>query len=232
MSEQRKTSEQRQTAFEEIVCERRSVRGFTERVVPRETLERIFTLAGRAPSNCNTQPWSTYVFSGSAIERLRRRLPAALAAGKISMDFEYSGKYEGVYKERQYDAAAQLYNAMSIDRGDREARNMAFGKNFEFFGAPHVAFLFLREDFGMREAADLGMYAQTLMLAFTAFGLASCPQTALSFNADIVREELQLDSSSKLLFGISFGYEDKSVAANKCRVERASLDQTTHFIDT
>lgn len=83
----------------------------------------------------------------------------------------------------------------------------------------------------MREAADLGMYAQTLMLGFTAFGLASCPQTALSFNAKLVRDVLAVDPGHKLLFGISFGYEDKQEPANQCRVERAALEQLTHFLD-
>jgi hypothetical protein len=224
-------AEQWITTFEEIVRARRSVRGFTNQAVPRETLERIFTLAGRAPSNCNTQPWETYVVSGATIEGLRQSLPEALAAGEYSMDFEYSGKYDGVFKERQYDAAAQLYNAMGIGRADRAERSAAFTRNFTFFGAPHAAFLFLREDFGMREAGDLGMYAQTLMLAFTAFGLASCPQTALSFNADLVRKTLGIDSNMKLLFGISFGYADPDEPANQCRIERAELAQTTHFVD-
>jgi nitroreductase len=224
-------SEPLSAAFEQIVRQRRSVRGFTDQVVPRETLERIFSLAGRAPSNCNTQPWDSYVVSGNTIETLRERLPQALMAGDYSMDFEYSGKYDGVYKERQYDAAAQLYNAMGIERSDREARTAAFARNFEFFGAPHAVFLFLRGDFGMREAADLGMYAQTLMLGFTAFGLASCPQTALSFNAKLVRDVLAVDPDHKLLFGISFGYEDKQEPANQCRVERAALEQLTHFLD-
>ena len=224
-------SEPLSAAFEQIVRQRRSVRGFTDQVVPRETLERIFSLAGRAPSNCNTQPWDSYVVSGNTIETLRERLPQALMAGDYSMDFEYSGKYDGVYKERQYDAAAQLYNAMGIERSDREARTEAFARNFEFFGAPHAVFLFLRGDFGMREAADLGMYAQTLMLGFTAFGLASCPQTALSFNARLVREVLAVNPDYKLLFGISFGYEDKQEPANQCRVGRAALEQLTHFLD-
>jgi hypothetical protein len=35
------------------------------------------------------------------------------------------------------------------------------------------------EPFNTREAADIGMYAQTLMLALTARGIASCAQGAL-----------------------------------------------------
>jgi hypothetical protein len=224
-------SEQTAAVFEQIVQGRRSVRGFLEKPVPAPVLEKIFTLAGHAPSNCNTQPWQVYVASGKTLERLRQRLPEALAAGEYDMDYEYSGQYDGLYKERQYDAAAQLYSAMGIARSDRAARNDAFARNFEFFGAPHAAFLFLPANATVREAGDLGMYAQTLMLGFTAFGLASCPQTALSFNAALVREELQVDASYKLIFGISFGYEDPAEPANNCRVGRAALEQTTHFLD-
>ena len=110
-----------------------------------------------------------------------------------------------MYKERQYGSAQALYDAVGIERKDKVRRQEQFMRNFSFFDAPHVAFLFLPEPFGLREAADLGMYAQTLMLGMVAHGLGSCPQTALSFEADLIRETLGIDASNKLLFGISFG---------------------------
>lgn len=217
--------------FADIVTRRRSVRGFLPKAVPQPMLDEVFELAQTAASNCNTQPWQVHVASGESCEALREGLPQALMSGQFSMDFPYEGKYEGVYKDRQYDAANQLYTSMGISRDDKEGRHAAFLNNFAFFGAPHVAFLFLPEQFGLREAADVGMYAQNLMLSMTAFGLASCPQTALSFNADMVREVLAIPSNMKLLFGLSFGYEDPSVAANTARVGRAALAQAVHFHD-
>lgn len=217
-------------AFKQVVTERRSVRAYLDQAVPQALLDSVFSLAQQAPSNCNTQPWLAYVASGNACESLREKFPQSLKQGRFSMDFPYAGQYEGVFKERQYDAAAQLYNALGIERSDKERRNEAFLDNFRFFGAPHVVFLFLPEDFGIREAADLGMYAQTLMLSMTAHGLASCPQTALSFDADLVRNELGIDADKKLLFGISFGYEDTQGDANQCRVGRANLDQSVVFV--
>ncbi|MEZ5502229.1 MAG: nitroreductase family protein [Halioglobus sp.] len=88
---------------------------------------------------------------------------------------------------------------------------------------------FLPEPFGLREAADLGMYAQTVMLAMTAHGLGSCPQTALSFQADYVREVLGIAASNKLLFGLSFGYPDWDAPANACLTERATVADTVTF---
>ena len=219
------------TAFADIARQRRSVRGFISKPVEQALLNRVFETASTAPSNCNTQPWECAVVSGDKLETLRQRIPDAFASGQWTMDFPYDGKYAGVYKERQYQAAADLYAAMGIAREDKVGRNAQFMRNFEFFGAPHVAFIFLPEPFGLREAADCGIFAQNLMLSLTAEGLASCPQTALSFNADLVREVLDIPPENKLLFGISFGYEDAEDPANRCRTQRAPLGECIRFYD-
>ena len=220
-----------QQVFTDIVNNRRSVRGFLNKAIPQPLLNQVFELAQKAPSNCNTQPWQVYIASGAARDALAKKLPESIMSGKFTMDFEYQGQYQGVYKERQHGAAKSLYDALGISREDKDKRNEAFFQNFRFFGAPHVAFLFLPEAFGIREAADVGMYAQNLMLSLTAYGLASCPQTALSFDADTVRDVLGVDASNKLLFGISFGYEDADNSVNSCRVGRAPLEQNIHFVE-
>jgi nitroreductase len=223
-------SDQRLKVFAEIVNQRRSVRAFLPQAVSRELQEQVFKLAQQAPSNCNTQPWQVYVLSGAARDAAAKRLTDSMNAGFISMDFDYQGQYQGVYRERQHDAAMQLYRALGIAREDKARRQEVFMENFNFFGAPHVAFLFLPEPFGLREAADLGMYAQNLMLSLSAHGLASCPQTALSFDADGIRAITGAAASERLLFGLSFGYEDTTHPANQCRVGRAGLAEVVHFI--
>ena len=85
------------------------------------------------------------------------------------------------------------------------------------------------EPFDTREATDIGMYAQTLMLALTARGIASCAQGALGLFPDVVRQHLGLAPNYKLLFGVSFGYEDPNVKANAARVGRAHIDDAVTF---
>lgn len=217
-------------AFEEVVKARRSVRGYKPTPVDEDTLKSVFTLAQNTPSNCNTQPWQVFVTSGEKLETLRQALPAAMMSGRMSLDFPFSGQYDGLYKERQHGSAQVLYDALGIERSDRAARNQAMMQNYSFFGAPHAAFFFIHKDFSIREAADIGMYAQSLMLSLTAHGLASCPQTALSFQADPIRETLGIDSDLKLLFGLSFGYEDETAPANQARVPKAPIEQCVTFI--
>ena len=215
--------------FEEVVRGRRSLRAFLPHPVNTSTLERVFDVAQRAPSNCNTQPWVTHVASGASLRHLSEEMPRRFMAGEMSLDFPYDGVYQGVYKERQYGSAQALYDAVSIERADKVRRQEQFMRNFSFFDAPHAAFLFLPEPFGLREAADLGMYAQTLMLAMTAHGLGSCPQTALSFEANFIREALGIAPQYKLLFGISFGYPDPEAPVNRCATDRAALADCVHF---
>jgi len=221
--------DQETKVFEELVARRRSLRAFLPRPVAAETLESIFSSALRAPSNCNTQPWIVHVVSGDKLEVLRQKMPEEFMQGKFTMDFPYDGSYQDVYKERQYGSAQALYDSVGVTRDDKAARHEVFMRNFSFFDAPHVAFLFLPEPFGLREAADLGMFAQTLMLGFTAHDLGSCPQTALSLQADLVRDTLAVESCNKLVFGISFGYPDMDAPINACTTSRAALADVVTF---
>jgi nitroreductase len=224
------TREQPSKTVDEAIHMRRSVRGFLPDEVPEGTIREAFELAQWAPSNCNVQPWTPHVVSGEALRRLRSALvDASTRDERVNPDFEADRKFAGIHRERQIDAAQVLYGAMGVERRDFAGRKIAYLRNHVFFDAPHVVFIFMTEGFGVREATDVGMYAQTLMLAFTARGISSCAQGALSLYPALVRQHLNIPATEKLLFGVSFGYEDRNVKANTVRVGRASLDDAVHF---
>jgi nitroreductase len=85
------------------------------------------------------------------------------------------------------------------------------------------------EAFGLGSAWDVGMYAQTLMLAMTANGLASCAQGTMGHHPELVREAFGLGPEVRVLFGLSFGYEDTSMQVNSAHTERAALEDTVTF---
>ena len=147
----------------------------------------------------------------------------------MSLDYPYDGKYDGVYKDRQYASAAALYDALGIPREEKVKRQTWFLRNFSFFDAPAVAFFTLPSVFGLREACDLGMFAQTVLLGITANRLGSCPQTALGFMAHVIKPALNIPEDQKLLFGLSFGYTDDDDPANKAMTDRASLEDLVRF---
>ena len=217
-------------SLDDAIRSRRSVRGFLPDEVPAFTLREVFELARWAPSNCNVQPWTPHVVSGEVLTGLRDALVAAgMRDEPIKPDWPADSKFTGVHRERQVDAAQQLYGAMGVARGDLVARKAAYIRNHACFDAPHAVFIFMQEPFDTREATDIGMYAQTLMLALTSRGIASCAQGALGLFPDIVRERLGVAANYKMLFGVSFGYEDTNVKANQARVGRAEIDESVIF---
>lgn len=210
---------------------RRSVRGFLDKPVPDDILTEIFELAQLAPSNCNIQPWKVFVASGEVRDELRRRMVEKVTAGvPMAPDFEANaGKFSGVYRQRQVDCAVELYNNMGIDRDDKPGRMRAQLRNFELFDAPHVVFIGMEREFGPTVALDVGMYIQSLMLAMTAHGVGSCAQGSMRYFPDDVREIFGEPDSTAILVGISFGYENPEVAANRTRVGRAPITDSVTF---
>ncbi len=209
---------------------RRSVRGFTSQRVPTERILNIFELAQRSPSNCNIQPWRIFVASGAARDRLRQAMVEQAMQGiPPNPDFEYPDRFDEPFRKHQIACAVTLFNEMGIGRDDKQGRNRALLRNFELFDAPHVAFLGMNKQFKEPVALDLGIYLQTLMLAMTANGIACCPQGSMRSYPDIVRREFDISPEIGILVGLSFGYEDPSVAANRARIDRSPLSENVVF---
>lgn len=216
--------------LEQAILQRRSVRGYLQKDVPQDVLDAIFSLAQQAPSNCNVQPWRVYVASGELKNRLRDQMVKNVMAGvPFNPDYEYADTFTGDYRTRQVACAMELYGSMGIERGDKEGRMRAMLRNFEMFDAPHVVFIGMDKCFGASVAIDVGMYMQNLMLVMTAYGVSSCPQGTMRYYPDLVREAFDIPADVNILLGISFGYEDPAVPANKTRVGRVDLGSAVQF---
>lgn len=211
--------------------DRFSCRAYRPGEVPRPVLERLFALAQRTPSWCNTQPWHVSVVSGAALVRLRDALFAAAAAGEPGRpDFAFPPGYEGVYRERRKVCGVQLYRALDIGRDEpARAREQAL-ENFRFFGAPHVAFVTTDASLGVYGLLDCGFYAMSLLLAATSLGLGTIAQAALATYPDLVRREIGLGPDRLVVCGISLGYADRGHRINSYRTERATIDEAVTFV--
>jgi len=210
----------------DAIRQRRSVRGFKPDLVPQSDIDEILALAQLAPSNCNTQPWRVMLASGAQCNALRAQMHDAFMQAKpMNPDFSGLPNFEGLLRQRQVSCAQALYGAMGIERGDKVGRMQATARNYAFFDAPHILFVGMDKSFSPAIAVDVGMYAQTLMLLMTAYGLGSCAQASAAYYPNLVRDFFNEPDSTGILFGISFGYEDEQVAANKARTDRAPLDE-------
>jgi nitroreductase len=216
----------------EAVTSRRAVRGFADRPVPQEVLERALSAAAWSPSGSNIQPWNTYVVTGARLADLKKRAVERVANGDPWDDREYEmypPAMKSPYRERRSAFGEERYRALGIEREDWEARQRAAIANWDCFGAPAALFVYIDRDLGPAQWADLGMYLQTVMLLLRAEGLHSCPQMAWSQVRETVAEVLSPPEGLILFCGMSIGYEDPTV--NYVCTGRAPLDETVTFLD-
>ena len=216
--------------FDSLVSARTSVRAFKNTPVPEAILAECVACAGLAPSNCNSQPWSIEIVSGATLARLK----AAMVKTGETMDFAPDIPWlEKLYSDellaRQAEHLTVMQTALGIRRDDKAARLKLVRQNFECFGAPHLALLYMPTLGNEREAADLGHFGQTFMLALTARGIASIPQTSIGMVPQTIRGVLGLDYSRKLLYGISIGYELPGLPASRIVQGRADYQEFTRF---
>ena len=217
--------------FDRLVRERHSTRGFLPDRIDAATLEKVFDTARWAPSGTNVQPWHVCVASGEVCETLRQGFLERFDRGdKVVTDHAPDGRTGAPWQDRKRACAGALWGAMGIEWEDKPGRAGAQRRNYEFFDAPHAAFFGMHELFGTQTASDVGMFAQTLLLAMSAHGIAACAQGTLRNYPDFVRETFGLPPEIKILYGISFGYEDPNVPANSARTERAPLAETVQFM--
>jgi nitroreductase len=216
----------------EAVTSRRAVRGFSDRPVPRETLEHVLSAAAWAPSGSNIQPWHPYVVTGAALAEIKKRAGERLASGDPWDEPQYEmypPALKSPYRERRSAFGEQRYGALGIPREDLEARQRAAAANWDCFGAPAALFCYIDRDLGPAQWSDVGMYLQTVMLLLRAEGLHSCPQMAWAKFHRTVAEVLSPPDELVLFCGMSIGFED--VAVDFTRTGRAPLDETVTFVD-
>lgn len=216
----------------EAVTSRRAVRGFTDRPVPRQTLERVLSAAAWSPSGSNIQPWRAYVLTGTPLAEVKKRAGERLAAGDAWDEPEYEQyptALKSPYRERRSAFGQQRYGALGIAREDLEARQRAASANWDCFGAPAALFCYIDRGMGSQQWADTGMFLQSVMVLLRAEGLHSCPQMAWAKFHRSVAEVVSPPKELMLFCGMSIGFED--VTAEQPRTDRAPLEETVTFVD-
>lgn len=76
---------------------------------------------------------------------------------------------------------------------------------------------------------DLGIFAQSLMLAAAARGLGTCAQGAWNNYWTVTRRVLDIPEDEYIVFGMSLGYADETAPVNSLVAEREPVDSFTSF---
>jgi len=215
----------------EALQSRYSVRAYRPDPIPEATIREVFDVARLAPSNSNIQPWHVSVVSGEARVRLEAAICELVDNGvAANRDWERArGAVKGVYRDRRHACGYSYYETMGVSRDDTKGRMAIARKNFEFFGAPHVAFFSMPLEMDRSNAVDMGIFLQSVMLVMAERGIGCIPQGALGSYPDPVREIASVPEGNGILFGLSFGYEAEGELINTVRMPREDLDVIATF---
>ncbi len=203
---------------------RRSLRAFRAEPIPKETIDKILAAASKSPSYTNTQPWMVAIASGKKKEDLSKILYEMAESGVApNPDLPLPKVWPPELERRAKEHGARRYRALGVDRENEQQRKALRLLNFKFYGAPCVLFLFMDRALSSWSIFDMGLFAQSLILAAHSFGLGTCLQASIAHYPDAVREFLGLSKMRLLVLGISIGYPDLSAAINAYQSSRISL---------
>ena len=213
----------------QAVTMRRSIRRFKPDPVPEALLREILNAARWSPSWGNTQPWEITVVTGEPLERLRKAGRQRFLDGVIpEPDTPMPGIWPEPLKKRYQGLGKKVLTALSIPRGDEEARIRYRGDMFAFFGAPCLL-LFCVDRSLAREYAmlDTGVIVQSVCLLAQARGMGSCILAAAVSYPALIREIIPIPETRAILVGAALGYPDAEAPINQFVRERANPDEFT-----
>ncbi len=223
-------------AVDAAITSRRSIRAYRPTPVPRQTIEDILTVAARAPSGTNTQPWKVTVLTGEPLRSLSRKIKAAFddpaERARHSEEYDYyPTEWQSPYIDRRRKVGWDLYTLLGIGRADKQRMHEQHGRNYLFFDAP-VGLIFTI-DRVMRQGSwlDYGMFLQNVMVAARARGLDTCPQAAFTQFHRVISEHLALPADQMVVCGMSLGEADPSAIENTLVTEREPVAGFARFME-
>jgi len=216
------------TTVTTAVTQRKSIRAFLDTPIPDDTIAELLTLAARAPSGGNVQPWRVYVIGSDTMPRFREFIDGRPFE---QPEYEiYPPKLWDPYRTNRFALGEAMYEILGIGRDDRAARLARMGENYKFFGAPAAIFCFVDRGMGAPQWSDLGMFLQTFMLLAVERGLGTCPQEAWSSYPKSVHEFVEAPDNEMLFCGVAIGYPDEEAPVNSLVSDRMPLEQWARFV--
>lgn len=216
----------------ECIRTRMSIRRFKPDPVPKELLLSIIETAMRSPSYKNSQPWEVVIVSGQKKEALTELLLNLLERDeRPDPDLPEPVTWPEEIERRIKGHLLKRSSYLGIDITSPEAQKKAKRANFRFYGAPHGIFLYQDSSLTDWSILDMGMFAQSILLAANAHGLGAVPQAFLTDYAKNIKRFLGIPDTKRLILGISIGYPDLEDRANSYRSDRVSLEEVLRWIE-
>jgi nitroreductase len=190
----------------EALRSRHTCRHFKPQPVLKGTILEILDAANRAPSWANSQPWEAYVAAGESLKRIRKGFMSRFDQGLgPHPDLSAPSQWPAALRRRIEETQSMHLREYFASPGDAAAQ-AHLRHNYMFFEAPCVLYLCMEKTLGTWSVFDMGLFAQSILLAALEKGLDTAPAYMLAAYPDLIRSELDIPEGLMILFGIALGY--------------------------
>ncbi len=213
--------------------ERRSIRKFKAKEIPRETIRDILETARWAPSWGNTQLWEFYVLTGKRLDEFREANHRSFVDGQtFPLDVPMHEVWPERLKERYAEIGKIMLTAMNVKRDDKGARNRLYEDMTLLFDAPCLIVACIPGDILVEYAMlDVGLILQTICLLAYDKGLGTCIMAMSIRNPGLLRKILSVPADRKIVMGIAMGYPDENFPLNNFARKRVDISEYVKWVD-
>lgn len=212
--------------FKSLMNERHSARNFQKKDIPENILREIITVAEKAASWENSQPWGVYVASGEVLAQVRKvwvEKNEKKIKGYPDMPTGHRTNFSKQGQKNMEDFMKDIGDYSKDPKLEKFWR-----ANIELFNAPVIVYLTLNKGHTNWSVYDLGGFGMSLMLAAKDYGVDSIPAYELIKYPDVIRKYVKVPDDEDIIVGIALGYEDENII-NKYRSTRLPLESVCHF---
>jgi nitroreductase len=209
----------------DAILNRHSVRDFSPKPVPKETLMKIFEAALNSPSGGNGQPWEVFVAAGAKMDRIRKIYKESAGGpppgGPPPMPAFMLERMKVIRNER--------FKLLGLNPEDPASGKVFMEWGTKLFGAPSMAVICM--DNQVLSNLDIGLFVQTVCIAAQGYGVDSFIATSLVMKQDVLRAELDIPPNLNIITGVALGYAAPDAIINTYRSPRRPLKEVVRYKD-
>ena len=218
----------------EAILARHSVRDFSSKPIPKETIMKILEVATRSPSSCNGQPWEVFVASCATIEKIRTRYQERSRGGAGGPGRPTGPGGPGgpppqpaYIQERMTTIRNERLKLLGLDPADPASGKVFLEWGSRLFGTSVLVVICM--DKALSSNLDMGLFIQTICLAAQGYGVDSFIAGSLISQPDIVRQELEIPENLNIITGIGLGYPNPNNIINTYRSPRRPIQEVVRY---
>jgi nitroreductase len=211
----------------EAILTRHSVRDFSSKPVPQETIMKILEAATRSPSGGNSQPWEVFVASGATIEKIRKAYLERFQSGAGGPPPGGPPPQPAFIQERMATIRNERFKLLGLDPDDPASGKVFMEWGSWLFGAPVLVVICM--DKALSSNLDIGLFVQTICLAAQGYGVDSFIAGAFISQPDVLRQELEIPVNLNIIAGIGLGYPNPDAIINTYRSPRRSVQEVVRY---